>query len=127
MVRIPESKIDEIIASADITIFVSRYVALKKTGKNLKGLCPFHTEKTSSFVVSPEKQIYHCFGCGKGGNVTSFMMEIEKISFIEAIRKIAFELGIKLPERNLESDRKKATQYDRMYLANQTAKDFFKS
>jgi len=127
MVRIPDTKIDEILASAEIANFISRYVALKKTGKNLKGLCPFHTEKTPSFVVSPEKQIYHCFGCGKGGNVASFMMEIEKISFIEAIRKIAFELGIKLPEQDNESERKKATQYDQMYLANQMAKDFFKS
>ncbi len=126
MARIPDDKIDEIIASADINNFVSRYVALKKTGKNLKGLCPFHTEKTPSFIVSPEKQIYHCFGCGKGGNVVGFIMDIENITFIEALRKIAFELGIKLPETQYDSGSKQESQYDQLYKANKIAKDFFK-
>jgi len=125
MARIPSEKVDEIIGSADIANFVSRYVALKKTGKNLKGLCPFHTEKTPSFIVSQEKQIYHCFGCGKGGNVIGFIMDIEKITFIEALRKVAFELGIKLPDLSQDSDSEKKSQYDQMYKANLTAKDFF--
>lgn len=125
MARIPSAKVDEIIGSADITNFVSRYVALKKAGKNLKGLCPFHTEKTPSFIVSPEKQIYHCFGCGKGGNVISFLMDIEKTTFVEALRKIAFELGIKLPDLSQDSDSKNRSQYDQMYEANLIAKDFF--
>ena len=66
MARIPEEKIDEIRMGADIVSYVSRYITLKKAGKNFKGLCPFHKEKTPSFIVSHEKQIFHCFGCGKG-------------------------------------------------------------
>lgn len=125
MARIPQAKIDEIISSAEISTFISRYVALKKSGKNLKGLCPFHTEKTPSFMVSPEKQIYHCFGCGKGGNVVGFLMDFEKLSFIDAVRKIAFELGIKLPETYSEEDAQQKSQYDLLYDANRRAKDFF--
>ena len=73
MSRIPESKVEEIQSAGDVVSVVARYVALKKAGKNFKGLCPFHKEKTPSFIVSPEKQIYHCFGCGKGGNVFNFL------------------------------------------------------
>jgi DNA primase len=127
MVRIPQAKIDEIINAADISNFISRYVALKKSGKNLKGLCPFHTEKTPSFMVSPEKQIYHCFGCGKGGNVVSFLMEFEKLSFIDAIRKIAFELGIRLPEPSVETGSDTKSKYDLLYDANRSAREFFKA
>ncbi len=83
MMKIPQAKIDEIQSSANLVSYISRYVNLKLSGKNFKGLCPFHKEKTPSFIVSPEKQIYHCFGCGKGGNVIGFLMEIEKISYIE--------------------------------------------
>jgi len=127
MARIPQAIVDEIIAAADISNFVSRYVSLKKAGKNLKGLCPFHTEKTPSFIVSPEKQIYHCFGCGKGGNAISFLMDIEKITFIDAVRKVAFELGIKLPETSLEYDSDKKSKYDLYFEANRLAKEFFVS
>jgi DNA primase (EC 2.7.7.-) len=95
--RIPEEIIEEIRRSADIVDVVSDYVQLKKSGRNYFGLCPFHGEKTPSFSVSREKQIYHCFGCGAGGNVFSFLMEIEGIPFQEAVRRLASKAGIELP------------------------------
>ena len=82
---IPQEKIDEIRESADILEFISGYVQLKKQGRNFFGLCPFHIEKTPSFSVNPEKQIFHCFGCGEGGNIYSFIMKMERISFPEAV------------------------------------------
>ena len=78
---IPNDKISEIKNNADLVDIVSEVVLLKKTGKNYLGLCPFHSEKTPSFTVSPEKQIFHCFGCSEGGNVFSFLMKQEGISF----------------------------------------------
>ena len=95
--RIPDSVIEDIRSRADITEKVSQSVALKKAGKYLKGLCPFHSEKTPSFTVSPDKQIYHCFGCGAGGNVFKFVMETEEISFLDAVKKLAQEVGVELP------------------------------
>ena len=124
MASIPQSKIDEIQAAADIVQVISRYVALKKAGKNLKGLCPFHQEKTPSFIVSPEKQIYHCFGCGKGGNVFNFLMETEKITFIEVVRNLASDYGIKLP-RHEERSVGAENVFDRLYLANGAAATFY--
>ncbi|MCD6407604.1 DNA primase [bacterium] len=91
---ISPSKVDEIIEKLNIVDVVSEYVKLKKTGKNFKALCPFHEEKTPSFFVSPEKQIFHCFGCGTGGNVIKFLMDIEKISFPEAIKLAAKKAGV---------------------------------
>jgi len=94
--RIPENKIEEIRSSASIVDIISEYVQLRKRGKNFIGLCPFHSEKTPSFTVSEEKQIYHCFGCHAGGNVFKFLMEYEKISFIESIQELAEKTGIPL-------------------------------
>jgi len=96
--RIPDSKIDEVRSASDIIDVISSYVALKKRGKNYLGLCPFHQEKTPSFNVSPEKQMYHCFGCGVGGNVFTFIMEHDKVSFIEALKTLADRAGIALPQ-----------------------------
>ncbi len=87
--RIADDKIDEVRNATDIVEVISGYVHLKKRGKNYLGLCPFHTEKTPSFTVSAEKQMYHCFGCGKGGNIFTFLMEMDKISFVEAVRSLA--------------------------------------
>lgn len=94
--RISESKIEEIRNAANIVDIVSEYVQLRKRGRNYIGLCPFHSEKTPSFTVSDEKQIYHCFGCHNGGNVFKFLMEYKKISFIEAVQELAEQLGIEL-------------------------------
>ena len=98
MARIPEELIDSIRSQADIVDVVSDYVTLRKAGKNYKGLCPFHDEKTPSFSVNQERQIYHCFGCGKGGNVFSFLMEHENVTFVEAVRHIARRLNITIPD-----------------------------
>ena len=90
---------------------VGEYVALtKRSGQNLFGLCPFHSEKTPSFSVSPGKQIYHCFGCGKGGSVINFIMEIERLSFPEAVEFLARRAGMPIPEQAADSDRERRTR-----------------
>lgn len=94
--RIPENKIEEIRSSCSIVDVISEFVQLRKRGKNFVGLCPFHNEKTPSFTVSDEKQIFHCFGCHTGGNVFKFLMEYKKISFVESVQEIAEQLGIDL-------------------------------
>ncbi len=96
--RISEEIIDQVRSSNDIVDVVSSYVKLRKRGKNFLGLCPFHQEKTPSFTVSAEKQMYHCFGCHKGGNVFTFVMEHEKVAFAEAVRILASKVGIVIPE-----------------------------
>jgi|WetSurMetagenome_2_1015567.scaffolds.fasta_scaffold21332_3 DNA primase len=98
--RIGDDKIDEVRNASDIVEVISGYVQLKKRGKNYLGLCPFHTEKTPSFTVSAEKQMYHCFGCGKGGNIFTFLMEMDKVSFVEAVRSQASKAGIQIPEED---------------------------
>jgi DNA primase len=95
---IPDSIIEEIRSRADIYEVVSEFVPLKKAGKNYKGLCPFHSEKTPSFSVSPEKQIYHCFGCGAGGNVFKFLMEKEDLPFIDTVKRLAQRYQVTIPE-----------------------------
>ena len=92
--RIPENTIDEIRNAANVLDIVSGYVQLRKRGKNYIGLCPFHQEKTPSFTVSEDKQIFHCFGCGVGGNVFKFLMEYKSISFVEAVQEVAESVGI---------------------------------
>ncbi|MDI1472916.1 DNA primase [Thermodesulfovibrio sp. 1176] len=89
--------LEEIKSKIDIVDFISEYINLTKTGQNYRALCPFHPEKTPSFFVSPSKQIFHCFGCGKGGDLLSFLMEYEKLSFIEALSMLATKAGIELP------------------------------
>ena len=96
MARIPQETIDRINDNANIVDVVSKHVDLVKRGRNFFGLCPFHNEKTPSFSVAPDKGIYHCFGCGQGGNAVNFVMEYEKISFVDALQQIGKELGIKV-------------------------------
>ncbi|MDH3257244.1 MAG: CHC2 zinc finger domain-containing protein, partial [Nitrospinota bacterium] len=100
---IPDNIIEEIRARADIYEVVSEFVPLKKAGKNYKGLCPFHSEKTPSFSVSPEKQIYHCFGCGAGGNVFKFLMEKEDLTFVDAVKRLALRTQVSIPESAYKS------------------------
>ncbi len=95
---IPQSFIQELIARADVVDIVGRHVQLKKGGANHMGLCPFHGEKSPSFSVSPAKQFYHCFGCGKNGNVIGFLMDYQGMSFIEAIKDLAQQYGMQVPE-----------------------------
>ncbi|MCK4417064.1 MAG: DNA primase [Candidatus Latescibacteria bacterium] len=121
--RIPEETIEELRERTDIVELVSEYVSLKKRGKNYFGLCPFHPEKTPSFSVNPEKQIYHCFGCKAGGNAFSFLMETQKISFLEAVRILAERAGVSLPEPRSEGKKDKTN--DLLYQANEFAQKYF--
>ena len=102
--HIPEEMVDEIRKSIDIADVVGEYVQLKKQGRNYFGLCPFHGENTPSFSVSSDKQIFHCFGCGKGGNVYTFLMEMEGYSFIQAVTQLAEQTGTQLPEQYNEDN-----------------------
>ena len=102
--QIPEEVIEEIRKSNDILDVVGEYVQLKKQGRNYVGLCPFHGEKTPSFTVTQEKQIFHCFGCSKGGNAITFMMEIESFSFYEALKFLADRSGITLPDSGMNKE-----------------------
>ena len=96
--RIPDSFLDELVARSDIVDVVGGYVSLNKKGNNYWGLCPFHNEKTPSFSVSADKQIYKCFGCGKGGGVVNFIMEMENLPFIDAVRFLAQRANLQVPE-----------------------------
>ena len=119
----PESFITELAERNDIVDVVSGYVRLsRKSGSNLFGLCPFHSEKTPSFSVSPDKQIYHCFGCGKGGGVINFIMEIENLSFPEAVEFLAKRTGMELPE---EADDQESRLRARMLALNRDAARYF--
>jgi len=121
--RIPDHKIDEIRSSNDIVDVISAVVRLKKRGKNYVGLCPFHQERTPSFTVSAEKQMFHCFGCGKGGNVFSFVMEIERVSFVEAVRSLAERAGIVLTTEASQGPRQ--TEFEELFAACKFAAQHF--
>ena len=105
---IPEEKIAEILAASDIFDVVSEAVILKKSGRNFFGLCPFHSEKTPSFSVNPDKQIFHCFGCNAGGNVLSFVMKYHGISFPEAARMLARKYNIVIETPKMNPEQRKA-------------------
>ncbi len=118
--KIPEKTLEEIRDRLDIVDVISRYIDLRPSGRNFKALCPFHDEKTPSFVVSPEKQIFHCFGCGASGNVINFVQKIENISFPEAVKMLAKEAGISISEEEKDegTERKKALIYAVLEFAN---------
>lgn len=116
--------IDQVRGANDIVDIISEYVPLKKKGANYFGLCPFHAEKTPSFSVNQQKQIYHCFGCGEGGNVFTFLMNHDKLGFTEALKLLARKSGIKLPKP--QTDKKFSELNDQLYYANSVANAFFK-
>ena len=121
----PENFITELVERSDIVDVVSGYVRLgKRSGSNMFGLCPFHSEKTPSFSVSPDKQIYHCFGCGKGGGVINFIMEIENLSFPEAVEHLAKRAGMPVPEQTNDAESRKRA---RMLELNREAALFFRA
>jgi DNA primase len=144
-VAIPQTFIDELLARADVVDIVGRYVQLKKAGANYSGLCPFHAEKSPSFTVSPTKQFYHCFGCGKNGNAISFLMEHAGMGFIDAVKDLAAQYNMQVPDdgrspedkaRAAEARQKQATLTDVLEKAgsayrkhlrtSQRAIDYFK-
>src|ERR1700721_1482249 len=95
--RIPQAFIDEIVARSDIVEIIGARVPLKKAGREFKACCPFHNEKSPSFWVSPDKQFYHCFGCGAHGTVVGFLMQYEKLGFLDAVADLAQRAGLELP------------------------------
>lgn len=125
MARYSEEIIDEVRQSNDIVDVISQYMYLKRSGRNYFGLCPFHNEKSPSFSVSPDKQIFHCFGCGVGGNVISFIMKIEGCGFVEAIQILAEKANIQLPtlENNVDSQREELKA--KVYKVNEFTADFY--
>ena len=125
---IPENVIDEVLTRADIESVVGRYVLLKRSGGNLWGLCPFHSEKTASVSVNPSKGIYKCFGCGKGGNAISFIMEIEHMSYPEAIRHLGGLYGVEIPETGFSGDSIQKEEKNRVKdILKEAAKYYYKS
>lgn len=115
-------EIQEIKDKLDITEFINSYVPLKKTGRNFRGLCPFHTEKTPSFFVSPERQTWHCFGCNRGGDIYAFLMEKEGLTFGEALRMLASRAGVELKTK---FSPQKQERKERLLAANHLASEFY--
>ena len=105
MPLIPEQMIDEVQGRADIVELIGRYVPLKRAGRHFKACCPFHQEKTPSFMVNPDKQVFHCFGCGVGGNIFSFLMQHDRLAFPDAVRQLADHVGVRIPEREADDAR----------------------
>lgn len=125
MVRYSDELLDEIKSKNDIVDIVSQYVVLKKAGRNYMGLCPFHKEKSGSFCVSPDKQIFHCFGCGVGGNVFHFISKIENLNFKESVEMLANRAGVELPVSGNFEDDKLAKLKSRVYEVNKCAAEFY--
>lgn len=126
MVRYSDELLDEIKSKNDIVDIVSQYVVLKRTGRNYMGLCPFHKEKSGSFCVSPDKQIFHCFGCGVGGNVFHFISKIENMNFKESVEMLANRAGVELPvSSNSAEDDKRERLKSRVYEVNKCAAEFY--
>lgn len=123
---IDRETVDRILDTADIVDVVSDFVSLRRSGANFKGLCPFHDEKTPSFMVSPAKQICHCFGCGKGGSPVNFIMEHEQMSYAEALRYLAKKYHIEIHEKELTDEEKAAqTERESMLVINDYAAQWF--
>lgn len=120
---IAEETIEAIRARADIVAVVSQHVTLKKRGRSFVGLCPFHTEKTPSFSVFPERQSWHCFGCGEGGNVFTFLMRVDSLTFPEAVERLGNLVGIQVERSHESAERRSLRQ--QIFDANQTAAEFF--
>ena len=125
MVRYSDELIEEIRSNNDIVDIISQYVVLKRSGRNYFGLCPFHKEKSPSFSVSPDKQIFHCFGCGAGGNVFHFISKIENTNFIETIQTLADRAGIPLPSLDNGEDTKTQILKSKVYEINEIAAQFY--
>ena len=121
----PPSFLDELVARNPIEDVVGHYVTLKRSGSNLFGLCPFHGEKTASFSVAPDKGIYYCFGCHKGGGVINFMMELEGLSYPDAVRNLAARVGMEVPED--EQYQSRYRQQERLWALHKEAARFFHS
>ena len=118
---------DDILAHLDIVDVISKYMPLKRSGSNFSGNCPFHNEKTPSFMVSPTKQIFKCFGCGKGGNVLTFVQEIERIDFRDAVKELAKQGNINLEKYQLDKQKIEdyADEKEKIKRMHKLAQQFF--
>lgn len=124
---IPENTLEDILSRTDIVEVIAAYLPLKKAGANFKANCPFHHEKTASFMVSPERQIYHCFGCGESGNAFKFLMRHERLEFPEAVELLAKKCGVILPEQNNPQTIRKDSLSNQLYKVNELAVAFYES
>src|SRR5258705_13804422 len=122
--KIPDETLQAIRERVSIVEVVSGYVTLKKAGRNHTGLCPFHAEKTPSFTVSEERGLFHCFGCGAGGTVFTFLMRADRIEFPEAVEALARRAGIALPSRGTPDDRNNERRQE-LLLLNEVAQRHF--
>ena len=122
----PDSVIDEVRSRNDIVSVIGQYVSLKRAGSGYQGLCPFHSEKTPSFHVTPSRQTYKCFGCQKGGNVFTFVMEYENVTFPEAVRILASRAGYELPKQEeTEYGAQLRTKKERMLALYKEAAEYY--
>ena len=124
MVHYSDELIEDIKNSNDIVDIISQYVILKRSGRNIFGVCPFHKEKTPSFSVSPDKQIFHCFGCGAGGNVIHFISKIENVDFKESLQILADRANIKLPTLEDSEDGRRLELKEKVYEINKIAAEY---
>ena len=123
---IPQETIQEVVSRIDIIDIINSFVKLKRRGVNYLGLCPFHNEKSPSFTVSPSKEIYKCFGCGKSGNAITFLMEHEKYSYLEAIKWLAAKYHIEIEEKETSPEFKQQQQVsESLFIINKFAQEFF--
>ena len=123
--RYSDEILEEVRSRNDIVDVISQYVTLKRSGRNYFGLCPFHNEKSPSFSVSPDKQIFHCFGCGVGGNVFHFITKVENVSFVESVQILAERANVNLPSVNNFEDEKVAKLKAKVYDVNEFAAEFY--
>lgn len=121
-----EDFLNELRLRCDIETIISQYVVLKKRGRSITGLCPFHSEKTPSFHVSSDKQLFYCFGCGTGGDVITFIMKIENLSYIEAVEFLAAKVGLEVPQNNVD-DKVSKLKGRILEINRETAKFFYKA
>ena len=125
MPQISENTIELIRTTADIVDVISSYIELKKKGRNFFGLCPFHGEKTPSFSVNQEKQIYKCFGCGKGGGTINFVMDVERLDFVDALKFLGNKYNINV---EIEHNSKSSNDlFNQLYKMNELANDYYKT
>lgn len=122
--RIPDNILEDILSRVNIVEIISGYIPLKRAGRNFKAACPFHHEKTPSFMVSADRQIYHCFGCGAGGNAFNFLMQYERLEFLEAVKTLAKKVGVTLPETHKENHQANSF-ITQLYKINELASLFY--
>src|SRR3982750_4904859 len=124
---IPQEFIQSLLGRIDIVDIVDRYVKLKKAGANFSACCPFHSEKTPSFTVSPSKQFYHCFGCGAHGTAIGFVMEYGGVGFVDAVKELAQSIGMTVPEERSEHAQRRAEQSEDLHAVLLTAARFYRA